>query len=267
MFLWIFLALLAVAGAVVLWWWVRRRKIAHYYQLPIPVAWASLLSRRVTLYDRMPMALKARLVGHIRYFLDDKVFIGCDGFVVTDEVRLTIAGNACLLVLGRKGRPFPGFRTIVIYPDAFVAPEVVHDGWVVTESNSVRLGESWHRGPVVLSWRDMVERGAEGNVILHEFAHKLDEENTGMDGLPVLREASHYRDWAAVLSREYERFCHRVQRGEPTLIDPYGAESAAEFFAVISELFFQRPEVMAQEHAALYRQLSRLYRLDPAGWS
>jgi len=145
-----------------------------------------------------------------------------------------------------------------------------YDGPVEAHEDSIRSGESWHRGPVVLSWQDVL-RGTSNqsdghNVVLHEFAHKLDEENEIMDGLPVLRDSSHYAEWAEVLSKEYESFQIRVNRRSNSVIDAYGAESPSEFFAVATESFFEKSLQMKQKLPDLYQQFKKFYNLDPAEW-
>ena len=263
----------AVLAAVCLWlfrrWW-RARKIDELYAAPFPRFAVEILKRRVPLYNRLPAELQKKLHGHINHLLYDKAFVGCDGLEISDEIRLTIAGNACLLVLNRDRDIFPGFSTILVYPDTYVAPQVSYDGPVETRSHSIRLGESWQRGPVVLSWADVTAGSANPedghNVVLHEFAHKLDEENAVSDGLPVLRDRSQYGDWARVLNREFEAFRKRVEKHKNRVIDDYGALSAAEFFAVITETFFEKPHQMREKLPRLYQQLQRYYQLDPAGW-
>jgi len=219
--------------------------------------------------DRLPVDLRAELHGHVNVFLDEKTFVGCNGMQVTDEVRLTIAGYACLLQLGREPTYFPGFSSILVYPDTFVSAEVSYDGPVEIHEESHRAGESWHRGPVVLSWSD-IQEGAESddgfNVILHEFAHKLDEEDSNTDGAPVLHDDSHYEEWAEVLTREFGALGERVRDGEYDVLDDYALESPPEFFAVATETFFEKPHQMQSQLPDLYAQLRKYYRIDPAGW-
>ena len=183
---------------------------------------------------------------------------------------MTIAGNACLLVLGHEHDIFPNFKTILVYPETFVAKQVSYDGPVVQHAHSARAGESWHRGPLVLSWHDVLQGSIDGydghNVVLHEFAHKLDEENIASNGTPLLRELSHSPQWVEVLNREYGEFLQRVERGTNKVIDAYGAVSPPEFFAVASESFFEKPLLMQQRLPDLYQQLARYYGLDPASW-
>lgn len=267
----IFVGILVLLGlAWILWIWLGRLRRARLYRRPFKTQWRQIVERNVPLYNRLPEDLKPLLHGHINYFLEDKKFIGCSGLVITDDIRLTVAANACLLVLKRNKTIFPGFKTILVYPDTYVAREVRYEGLVEIHSDSVRSGESWHRGPVVLSWADITKatHGSSNshNLVLHEFAHKLDEENSLMDGLPILRDSSHYSEWAKVLSREYDHFLHRVESCDNDIIDEYGAESAAEFFAVISESFFEHPTPFKERLPQLYGQLARYYDLDPAAW-
>ncbi len=228
------------------------------------------LLRAVPLYARLPAALRPRLEGRMHVFLDAKEFIGCRGLEVTDEMRLLIAAQACLLTLQREEACFPGFRTILLHPDTYVAEEVRHDEEIEILEEHVRTGESWHRGPVVLSWADVLADTRDGtdgrNVVLHEFAHKLDEAHDAGEGLPALGEPAQYASWAAVFSREYEALCAAADRGRDTLIDPYGAESPAEFFAVVTEAFFEQSADLERAHPALYGELAKFYAVDPARW-
>lgn len=237
---------------------------------PLPSDWIQILKSNVSIYSLLPQNLREELHGRINIFLDEKEFIGCAGLQISDEIRITISGNACILLLKRDKRCFPWFTTILVHPDTYVAKEVKYDGLVEVSEDSVRSGESWHRGPVVLSWAD-TKRGSlnqdDGhNVVLHEFAHKLDEENEIMNGLPVLRDSSHYAEWAKVLSKEYDALLIRVERRKNSVLDAYGAVSPVEFFAVATESFFEKPLQMKRKLPKLYEQFKRFYNLDPAEW-
>lgn len=245
----------------------QRQRIAN---APLPASYIEILQRNMGLYPILPENLKTALHRGINLFLFDKEFLGCDGQEINDEVRLTIAGNACLLVLTQTRPIYPSFKTILVYPSTYVVTQKTHDGQVVFDEHSTRAGESWYRGPIVLSWSDVmhgsgnIEDGQ--NVVIHEFAHKLDEENGVMDGLPILRDSTHYREWSNILNSEYDAFLKRVQRRRNKVIDEYGAISAVEFFAVISESFFEKPVRMKSELPELYTQLQQFYGLDPASW-
>ncbi|NNF67088.1 MAG: zinc-dependent peptidase, partial [Gammaproteobacteria bacterium] len=225
----------------------------------------------VPLYQRMPEALRAELRGLVNVFLAEKAFIGCEGLVVTDEMRVVIAGNACALLVGGHAEFFDGFRNILIYPETYVVPHVHHDGDVVTEGYVANAGESWHAGPVVLAWSD-IRKGMEhpedgNNVVIHEFAHKLDEQNDAVDGLPVLRDKTHYDSWARVLTREFADLVERVETRSNTVLDSYGATSPPEFFAVATETFFERGRLMQEKLPELYEELRKFYDVDPASWA
>ena len=262
---------LALAGII---WWVKRdREKARrnrLFQERLSPEHIAIIESNVPLYTRLPKELCEKLQGRINYFLDEKVFVGCEGLEITDEIRLVIAANACMLLVNRSKGHFPGFETILVYPDTYTAREVSYDGLVEVHKDSTRAGESWHRGPIVLSLTDVM-RGSSNeqdghNVVLHEFAHKLDEENGIMDGLPVLRESAHYKVWAEVLTREYDEFLDRVQRGKNKVIDEYGAVSAPEFFAVATESFFEKSQQTKKRLPELYQQLQTFYGIDPAQW-
>jgi len=265
--------LAAVFLAAGTWWlrrWLRQRRRIRLRAQSIPVPWAAILKERVPLYTRLPADLKQRLHGLVQVFLDEKRFLGRGGLAVTETMRVTIAAQACLLILNREGDFYPGFTTIMIYPDTYVAEESSRDGMVSSTLRSVRSGESWFRGPVILSWRDTLAGTASAddghNVVLHEFAHKLDEEDGRMDGLPLLDEAQQYRTWATVLSDEFNSLREDIKHRHKTVMDVYGATSAPEFFAVATETFFEKPLAMKKKHPALYTELQQFYRLDPAGW-
>ncbi|MFK7730930.1 MAG: zinc-dependent peptidase [Pseudomonadales bacterium] len=265
--------LLVVVAGFLIWMAVSRYKKFRRQRIasaPLNTGYVSILERNVGLYPSLPENLKMALHRGINLFLFDKKFVGCDGQEINDEVRLTIAGNACLLVLAQTRPVYPSFKTVLVYPSTYGVTQKTHDGQVVFDEHSARAGESWFRGPIVLSWSDVV-RGSKNtangqNVVIHEFAHKLDEENGVMDGLPILRDRSHYGEWSEVLSSEYDAFLKRVQRRRNKIIDEYGAVSAVEFFAVISESFFEKPTRMKSDLPELYSQLRRFYGLDPASW-
>ncbi len=248
----------------------ERARRNRLFQQPLSSGQITVLENHVPLYTRLPKDLRQTLQGCINYFLDEKVFIGREGLEITDEIRLIIAANACLLIVNNRERYFSGFETILVYPDTYVAKEVSYDGMVEVHKDVARAGESWYRGPIVLSLSDVMHGSGNEqdghNVVLHEFAHKLDEESGVMDGLPVLRESAHYKEWAEVLTQEYDEFLDRVDRGKNRVIDEYGSVSAPEFFAVATESFFEKSEQMKKRLPELYKQLQTFYGLDPAEW-
>ncbi|MEY4767132.1 MAG: hypothetical protein RI907_3805 [Pseudomonadota bacterium] len=269
------LALLLVTAVLVGWFagqprlaaWLRSRQRAE----PFPAEWRRILRRRVPLLSRMPADLQLQLKKHIQVFLAEKTFIGCQGQAITDEVRVTIAAQACLLLLNRPTDYFPNTRQILVYPGAFeVEHQHVDDAGVVHTERSERAGESWDRGQVMLSWDD-VRRGAavphDGwNVVIHEFAHQLDSETGLTNGAPDLGSAQQYARWSGVMQRHFDALQAALQRHEDTFLDPYAATAPAEFFAVISETFFETPVGLKQAHPHLYAELRAFYQVDPASW-
>ncbi len=249
---------------------LRRRRRARWFDTHLPAGWTALLESRVPLYRKLPAGLRAQLHGHMQILLKEKQFIGCNGLVVSDEMRATIAAQACLLLLNRKTDYFGDFTSILVYPESFVVPVVRRDGALETHDEELRSGESWQRGPVVLSWTDIVHgttlAGDGHNVVLHEFAHKLDEENGEMDGVPALADDAVQRAWIDILGREFDLLRLRARNVSDGVLDDYGASSPAEFFAVATEAFFERGPALSARHARLYETLRGYYQVDPASW-
>jgi Mlc titration factor MtfA (ptsG expression regulator) len=232
--------------------------------------WEAHLSE-LPLERSLPEADREELRRHILVLLEEKEFEGCGGLEITDEIRVTIGAYAALLLLHRETDYYPQLASILVYPEAYSAPGERHVGeYLVEEGPEVREGESWYRGSMVLSWQD-VRRGVgnpEGgeNVVLHEFAHQLDDESGAADGTPVLGGRRLWRQWVRVCQIEFEALAEADDRGQRTLIDPYGAENPAEFFAVVTECFFLRPARLRDRHPELYALFAEYYRQDPAAW-
>lgn len=238
---------------------------------PFPPLWNAVIENNLPIYLRLSPAERRRLQGHIQVFLAEKQFIGCSGLQVTEEMRLIVAAISCLLLLNERGEYFPKLRSILIYPGAYFVNQTASvGGYVVEERREARLGESWTNDQVVLSWEQVKHdtgNWRDGhNVVLHEFAHQLDQEDGSAEGVPVLPRKSDYSSWAQVMTRDYQQLCDDVQRGVKTVIDSYGATNPAEFFAVATETFFEKPQELLKKHPALYEQLQRYYQLDPVEW-
>ncbi len=245
----------------------RRQRIARQ---PFPAAWRDIVRRRVPLASELPAAQQLRLKKQIQVLLADVPFIGCAGLEVDDEVRVTIAAQAAFLLLGRGGS-FGNLRQVLVYPGHFVVPRSeVGAGGVVHEGRDVLAGQSWQRGQVIVAWDAVLDGAADphdgANVVMHEFAHQLDQDTGAADGAPYVGRGALQRDWARVMNHEFDLLRARLARAEPGLIGPYAATSPAEFFAVATELFFERPAALAAERPELYEQLRRCYRLDPTSW-
>jgi Mlc titration factor MtfA (ptsG expression regulator) len=247
--------------------WLRRRARERLLATPAPDGLAAALDD-VPLWRRVPPALRAALAARVRLFVAEKAFVGCDGLEVTDAMRVAIAVPACLLVLNRDAHVYDELRSILVYPDEFVVRERFdEDGGVVVEGERVLAGQSWDTSRVIVSWRDVQEAGDGYDVALHEFAHWLDEEEGAANGAPLLATRRDRDRWASVMRRAYDALAARADAGdEGTLLDPYGAEDEAEFFAVATETFFWLPRELREEDPELYGELARLYGLDPAEW-
>lgn len=244
-----------------------RRRRDRFHQAPLTTEERAIIDANVPYVGRLPEEDRHELYGLVRMFLDKKYFEGCGGLTITEEMRVTIAAQACILLLHREGEVYPDLTTILVYPHAFRAPTQQRDGYVVTVGEQGRLGESSTRGVVVLAW-DHISRAthhtAPGqNVVLHELAHQLDAEDGAMDGAPDLGRRSRYQAWASVLGESFEELTRTLEAGGSSVIDAYGATSPVEFFAVVTETFFERPEALRREQPALYEQLKSFYRQDP----
>jgi len=247
---------------------LRKWRRERLNKLPFPAEWLGILQERVPYYRLLSADEQNELQKLIRVFLAEKNFEGCAGLEITDEIRVTIAAQACILLLNREHDYYAGLRSILVYPSSYLAPaEFVDDAGVVHEGDEGRLGEAWYRGAIVLSWdevrRDAIDFRDGRNVTIHEFAHQLDQQDGSFDGAPLLEERSHYRSWARVLMKEYKALGEAADRGQPTLIDQYGATNPAEFFAVVTEAFFEEPRALREEHPELYEELKKFFRQDP----
>ncbi|MEP0177573.1 MAG: M90 family metallopeptidase [Paraglaciecola sp.] len=271
--------LLSIPVLILLYWLYRdKRKLQKQQQRraelraqPFPEAYSQILEDDFPLYRRLPDELQQTLKQHIQIFLDEKEIVGRDGFDITDQVRVLIAAQACVLILKRPGNYYPGFQSILVYPDTYIAKNTRTEGMLHITDTSTRAGESWHKGPIVLAWSHVIQGARDSrdgrNVVMHEFAHKLDEENAAMDGLPMLPTAAQYQAWSEVLNAEFTVQQQKWADGIDDVIDSYGATSPAEFFAVVTETFFEKPHPLENHHPKLYEQFKQCYLLDPKQWS
>lgn len=227
-------------------------------------------------YLRLAAADRRELEGHILVLLREKYFEGCAGLVVTEEMKVLIAGQAALLLLHREDHYFPWMRTVLVYPNSFVGNgKSVGPAGVVSEGLSWRQGESWFApgsgGPVVLSWADVVAGAADErdgrNLVLHEFAHQLDADSGAVEGVPYVPDAASREKWNRVMSRERAVLAREAWQGIATVLNPYGLENPAEFFAVAVEAFFERGTEMKERHPELYQLLAGYFGQETAGES
>jgi len=235
---------------------------------PIPDRWRDVVDENVPLARSLSSEERERLLRLVHLFLSDKHFEGCGGLTVTEEMKVTIAAGACLLLLHLEGPCYPRLRTVLVYPHGFVPKfaDAPRTGDLPPAAGPL-IGESWRDGVVVISWDDAVRSAHDAfdgsNVVLHEFAHQLDSEDGYGDGEPVLPRSA-VRTWGRVLSDEYERLRADVAAERDSVLDGYGATNKAEFFAVATETFFEQPVQLERDHPELYLQLKQFYRQDPA---
>ena len=264
-YLW--LVWLAVIVGIAIWAFGGQKRLRHKALLkagPLTDEDLGFLEDHFDLYKNIPLEIRSRLEPIVQVLIVEKNFEACgDLEEVSREMKVVIMAQAALLLVGRDHRLFSKLRTVLIYPKAFSGGR--EDG-----DKTVRLGESWQSGTVILSWRS-VQRGGEDkrdgrNVVIHEFAHQLDQENRHADGFPVLRNRNAIGNWAHVFSASYQDFCQDLDKGRKTVMDPYGGTNPAEFFAVATETFFEKAKQLKRDYPQLYLQLKNYYGLDPISW-
>jgi Mlc titration factor MtfA (ptsG expression regulator) len=265
-----FLPLALALIAFGLYFYLSRWRERAVRNKPFPATWLTVLQNGLPIYGSLAPQEQLRLQQLIKVFIDRKKFYGCDGLTVTEEMKVTIAAEACLLLINKTKNVYPKLTAILIYPSAFRVTRDQHqDNGTVSSGENGVLGESWNNGRVILSWDD-VEKGTSDftdghNVVLHEFAHQLDAESGSTNGAPPLRRNS-YQSWGTVFSAHFEDLTLRSIQGKETVIDEYGTTNPAEFFAVATETFFERPEQLHQRRPELYAELQTYYQLDPRKW-
>ena len=261
---WIVGPIVVVAGSFSVRGALQRSRRKQKRSLRLSGAQRDSLSKDFPLYDRLPVPLRDELEGLMHVFMDEKSFEACGGLPeVTEHMRHVISAQACLLLLNRKHDFYRKLRSILLYPSAYKAKNE-HGG------EDVRLGESWNSGSVILAWDSVVSGGRDEkdghHVTLHEFAHQLDQVDGAADGVPELANIGHYREWASVFSSAFDRFQTKLDKGQRTVIDPYGATNPAEFFAVLTETFYEKPTQLKKNYPKVYDQLCSYYRVDPLEW-
>lgn len=264
------LALLPALGLLLYRYISHKHHRQSLLETPLTDRERAIVLQQVPLIRKLPADFRDRLEGKINAFLDQVDFIGCNGLEITEEMRLSISAQACLLI-ANTNTWYTHLTTILVYPGAFKSRQARQSGFVVTEREIIRTGESWSRGPVVLSWahtRQGALDDSDGhNVVFHEFAHQIDDLSGQTDGVPILDPAQSYAAWERAFLPAYENHVAMVQAGHRTVLDPYGAEGHEEFFAVAVEAFFERPKALKQGEPAIYEQLRQLFQLDPSGWA
>ncbi len=253
--------------------WFREHLRHKARKRPFPPEWDHFVRANVPYYCMLDDSERAELCGTMQVFLEEKNWEGCGGLDLTDEIRVTIAAQACILQLALPHDYYRNVDSILVYPSTIVTtehtPGVFERVVSPLEASTPILGQAFARGPVILVW-DAVLRGARHperghNVVYHEFAHKLDMLDGSADGTPSFADHDQLAEWVAVCSREFLRLRHLAEKGHKTFLDSYGAKNEAEFFAVATEEFFDRPLALQQHSPDLYRVLSAYYCQDPAG--
>jgi Mlc titration factor MtfA (ptsG expression regulator) len=248
--------------------WLRDRRRRAILAKGFPPAWEAHLPRHLACWERLGGECQRRLRELTQVFVAEKHWEGCGGLELDDEMRVAIAAQACLLVLELPHDLYRQVDSILVYPSTVAVPDHAQPGGVRSDSPMPVLGLAVPRGPVVLAW-DAVERGSRHpeqthNVVFHEFAHKLDMLDDSLDGTPPLASREEYARWVEVCTREYEALRRAEASGRRSFLDGYGATNVAEFFAVVTEAFFDEPREMRRRHPELYAVLAAFYRQDPA---
>lgn len=259
-------------GVIVLGMYLKHRHRQRLMQKQFPSEYLEVLEKNVALYSLLPGNLQKELQERIAIFLDEKEFEECGDLKVDARIKVTIAAFACMLLLNKNFDYYPGLNSILVYPDAYVASDSKSrlGGIMVVQKESARLGESWTHGNLVLSWRQIENEAGDihrhQNVVLHEFAHQLDQLDGFADGTPPLPDKEIYSEWQELMKREYEQLCEEAEHAVRDVIDWYGATNPAEFFAVTTESFFCNPLALQKAHHKLYNLFAEFYQLDPASW-
>jgi hypothetical protein len=233
---------------------------------PEPRSWRGWLFEDVPFFERLGDTDQRRLIDIARVIMAEKQWVGCEGMELTERVRLCIAAQAALLLLRIEHDYYRSVREVLVYPTGYVAPQ--HHGPIVRETPV--SGQAVFGGPIILSW-DSASGGAMNpedghNVVFHEFAHALDLRDDYADGTPMLGSQTELDDWIAVMTEHYQQLVGKVQAGRRSVLDRYGATNPAEFFAVATEAFFEKPDTLRRKLPELYGVLQSFYNQDPARW-
>src|SRR5688572_14938793 len=251
-----------------------RRRRARLRARPFPAEWRAIIARNVSSFSRLPEADRRELEGHLQVFLREKHWEGCGGLELTDEIRVTISAQACMLLLRRNADYYPRVTSILVYPSSYIASEERPvGGGMWSDSDEIRYGHTQQQlRAVVLAWDAALHGsrlyGTGNNVVLHEFAHQLDFEDNVTDGTPLLPNHQQYVSWARVLGEEYERLRRLDDAGEPSFLDSYGATNPAEFFAVATEVLLRKAAEVQAPPPAAKGELEKFLRQEPGrGWA
>lgn len=246
------------------------RPVIEIRHKPFPVEWRSILENQWPIYSRLPEELRGQLEQLSLIFIERIEIRGIEGLEITDEIRVLTASQACLLLINQKTFFPDKLRSVVIRPRGYTATQLESYGGITSEKEIQILGQSWENGLVVLSW-DNTKSGAcnakDGrNLVIHEFAHQLDQADGRADGAPILGSREQYAKWRRVCSRIFTDLQAKVEEGDKTVIDEYGATNPAEFFSVVTETFFEKPFYLKKKRPELYELFEEYYQVDPLNW-
>lgn len=252
-------------------WW-RKRQREKLLQEPFPESCRAIIFQNVGAARLLNREEQEKLENLVQVFVAEKNWEGCGGLELTEEIRITIAANACVLLLGLDHDLYSGVESILVYPSSVRRPQressFFDTSVQVSASNPAVLGEAHLGGPIILAWDAVAYGSRHGslgqNVVFHEFAHKLDMLDHAVDGTPPLSTRGQYERWSKACGAVYFSMKRQLEAGEATFLDPYGAQSEAEFFAVATEFFFEKPRQLQRNHPQLYAVLAEFYRQDPA---
>lgn len=251
--------------------WLTERRRARLLEEPFPAAWDGIIDDNVALVRRLDADERQRLRDLVQVFVGEKHWEGCGGLEMTDEIRVTIAAQACFLLLGREHALYADVESILVYPTTMLAPPRERGFFeagpqVVDDAGTPILGQAHLGGPVILAWDDVLAGGrgqGRRNVVFHELAHKIDMVDGTIDGTPPLSDRGDRKTWAQVCSEVFLELVDRVDDGKKTFLDEYAATNEAEFFAVATEAYFMQPAKLADKHPDLFAVLLDFYRFDP----
>jgi len=247
--------------------WFRKRRRRKLLAKPFPHDWHAVLERNVQHYGRLDSHEQLKLCDDLRILVAEKTWIGIDDLIVTDEMKVTVAAQASLLLLHIDHDYFARTDEIILHPTSYQTAQRYGRAGMIVDASPDVLGQAYYRGPVVLSWASALAGGRDEddgrNLVLHEFAHKLDMADDSSDGTPVLNNRGQYKKWVEVMTQAFNQLCDRTDRRKATLLDKYGSTNEAEFFACVTECFFEKPKKLREKHRDLYDVLREYYKQDP----
>ena len=271
----IILIIIVVLMTVVVLYAINRSSVTHDFRMRLmdsefPEHWKEVLKKDFPLYNKLPNEIRDKLHSYINVFMEEKSFEACGSLdELTEEMCITIAAQACLLLVNGRCGFYDKLTTILVYPDMYSAGSQQNKDGTVGKSGS-RLGESWEKGTVILSWKHSLRGPAIANdgqnLVIHEFAHQLDQWDGAADGAPLKGFVNEHKDWSKNFQEAYDKHGKLLKAGRKLVIDAYGATNPAEFFAVSSETFFEKPRKLSKRYPHIYKELKNFYQLDPLSW-